>query len=156
MDPGCFFQYNKDPNSQIYVIKQYDFTTGKTKTITGGPGGASRPVVSRDGKNLAFVKRIREQTVLYIHDLKTGEERPIYFDLDKDQQEAWAVFGVYPYFSWMPNHKDIVFWSGSKIHTVNIDSKVVKNIPFQVDAAIKLAETHGVKEKLLLKIFRQK
>lgn len=156
MYPGGFFQYNKDPNSQIYVIKQYDFTTGKTKTITGGPGGAARPVVSRDGKNLAFVKRIREQTVLYIHDLKTGEERPIYFDLDKDQQEAWAVFGVYPYFSWMPNHKDIVFWSGGKIHTVNIDSKVVKNIPFQVDAAIKLAETHGVKRKAFTENFSSK
>lgn len=156
MYPGGFFQYNKDPNSQVYVIKQYDFTTGKTKTITGGPGGAARPIISRDGKNLAFVKRIREQTVLYIHDLGTGEEKPIYFDLDKDQQEAWAVFGVYPYFSWMPNHKDIVFWSGGKIHTVNIDSKVVKNIPFQVDAAIKLAETHGVKRKAFTENFSSK
>ena len=52
----------------------------KQKTITGGPGGAARPIISRDGKNLAFVKRIREQTVLYIHDLATGEEKPIYFD----------------------------------------------------------------------------
>ena len=25
--PGGFFQYNKDPNSQIYVIKRYDFET---------------------------------------------------------------------------------------------------------------------------------
>ena len=61
MYPGGFFQYNKDPNSQIYVIKQYDFTTGKTKTITGGPGGAARPIISRDGKNLAFVKHFAHQ-----------------------------------------------------------------------------------------------
>ena len=31
MYPGGAFQYNKDPNNQIYVIKQYDFVTGKTK-----------------------------------------------------------------------------------------------------------------------------
>ena len=156
MYPGGFFQYNKDPNSQIYVIKQYDFTTGKTKTITGGPGGAARPIISRDGKNLAFVKRIREQTVLYIHDLATGEEKPIYFDLDKDQQEAWAVFGVYPYFSWMPNNRDLVFWSAGKIHSINIDSKVIKNIPFEIDTSIKLTETHQVKRKAFTENFSSK
>jgi len=156
MYPGGFFQYNKDPNSQIYVIKQYDFTTGKTKTITGGPGGAARPIISRDGKNLAFVKRIREQTVLYIHDLATGEEKPIYFDLDKDQQEAWAVFGVYPYFSWMPNNKDLVFWTAGKIHSINIDSKVIKNIPFEIDTSIKLTETHQVKREAFTENFSSK
>ena len=156
MYPGGFFQYNKDPNSQIYVIKQYDFTTGKTKTITGGPGGAARPIISRDGKNLAFVKRIREQTVLYIHDLATGEEKPIYFDLDKDQQEAWAVFGVYPYFSWMPNNRDLVFWSAGKIHSINIDSKVIKNIPFEIETSIKLTETHQVKRKAFTENFSSK
>ena len=156
MYPGGFFQYNKDPNSQIYVIKQYDFTTGKTKIITGGPGGAARPIISRDGKNLAFVKRIREQTVLYTHDLATGEEKPIYFDLDKDQQEAWAVFGVYPYFSWMPNNRDLVFWSAGKIHSINIDSKVIKNIPFEIDTSIKLTETHQVKRKAFTENFSSK
>ncbi len=156
MYPGGFFQYNKDPNSQIYVIKQYDFTTGKTKTITGGPGGAARPIISRDGKNLAFVKRIREQTVLYIHNLATGEEKPIYFDLDKDQQEAWAVFGVYPYFSWMPNNRDLVFWTAGKIHSINIDSKVIKNIPFEIDTSIKLTETHQVKREAFTENFSSK
>ena len=156
MYPGGFFQYNKDPNSQIYVIKQYDFTTGKTKTITGGPGGAARPIISRDGKNLAFVKRIREQTVLYTHDLATGEEKPIYFDLDKDQQEAWAVFGVYPYFSWMPNNRDLVFWTAGKIHSINIDSKVIKNIPFEIDTSIKLTETHQVKREAFTENFSSK
>lgn len=156
MYPGGFFQYNKDPNKQIYVIKRYDFTTGKTKTITGGPGGAARPVVSRDGKLLAFVKRVREKSVLYVHDLNTGAETPIYFDLDKDQQEAWAIFGVYPHFNWMPNNKDIVFWSGGKIHTVNIDSKLAKNIPFEINTDIKLAETHRVKRKVFTDTFTSK
>ncbi len=156
MYPGGFFQYNKDPNKQIYVIKQYDFKTGKTKTITGGPGGAARPVVSRDGKLLAFVKRVREKSVLYIHDLESGVEKPIYHDLDKDQQEAWAIFGVYTHFNWMPNNKDIVFWSGGKINTINLDSQLVKEIPFEVDADIKLAETHRVKRQVFTESFTSK
>lgn len=139
--PGGFFQYNKDPNKQIYVIKRYDFETGKTKTITGGPGGAARPQLSRDGKLLAFVKRVRTKTVLYLHDLETGEEWPIFDNLNKDQQEAWAIFGVYPNFSWMPNNKEIVFWNKGKIHKIDINSLAVSNIPFTVDANIKIAET---------------
>ncbi|UJH67742.1 amidohydrolase family protein [Allomuricauda sp. SCSIO 65647] len=139
--PGGFFQYNKDPNKQIYVIKRYDFETGKTMTITGGPGGAARPQVSRDGKLLAFVKRVRTKTVLYLHNLETGEEWPLADNLNKDQQEAWAIFGVYPNFSWLPNNEEIVFWNKGKIHSININSLEVNNIPFTVDATIKIAET---------------
>ncbi|MCH2488790.1 MAG: amidohydrolase family protein [Flavobacteriales bacterium] len=141
MYPGGFFQYNKDPNDQIYAIKRYEFETGETQTVTGGPGGAARPVVSRDGKKLAFVKRVRTKSVLYIHDLETGEEYPIFDDLDKDQQEAWAIFGVYPNFNWMPNNTELVFWSGGKFHKIDINSLAVTNIPFTVDVAIDLAET---------------
>jgi len=138
--PGGFFQYNKDPNKQIYVIKRYDFETGKIETITGGPGGAARPQVSRDGKKLAFVRRVRTKTVLFIHDLETGEEWPVFDKLNKDQQEAWAIFGIYPGFSWTPNNKGIVFWSGGKINKVDINSQQVTNIPFTADATIKIAK----------------
>ncbi|GAA4242938.1 amidohydrolase family protein [Winogradskyella damuponensis] len=138
--PGGFFQYNKDPNSQIYVINRYDMKTGKTTRITGGPGGAARPQISRDGKKLAFVKRIRTKSVLYIHDLETGEEWPVYDQLNKDQQEAWAIFGVYTNFNWMPNNEDIVIWSGGKINKININSLNVSDIPFEANATIKIAK----------------
>ncbi len=141
MYPGGNFEYNKDPNSQIYVIKRYNFKTGKTETITGGPGGAARPTVSPDGKMLAFVKRVREKTVLYVHNLETGEEYPLIDTLNKDQQEAWAIFGVYPNFDWMPNNNEIVFWSGGKIHKINVTSLAVTNIPFEAKVKIDLAET---------------
>ena len=139
--PGGFFQYNKDPNKQIYAIQRYSFEDGKTETITGGPGGAARPAVSPDGKMLAFVKRVRTKSVLYIHNLETGEEWPIYDSLNKDQQEAWAIFGVYPNFNWMPNNTELVFWSGGKILKININTLAITNIPFEADVTIDLAET---------------
>ncbi len=156
MYPGGNFQYNKDPNKQIYVIKRYDFETGKTETITGGPGGAARPEVSRDGKKLAFVKRVRTKSVLFIHDLETGEEWPIYDSLSKDQQEAWAIFGVYPGFSWMPGDKSIVIWSEGKIKKINIESLEVTNIPFQVDTKIKIAEAQRAVTPVYKKEFTPK
>ena len=156
MYPGGYFQYNKDPNKQIYVIKRYNFETGEIDQITGGPGGAARPVVSRDGKLLAFVKRVRTKSVLYIHELETGKEYPIYENLSKDQSETWAVFGVYPHFAWMPNNKDIILWSQGKINRINIDTKQITNIPFQVDQEIKLAKTHRVKRKVFETQFASK
>lgn len=156
MYPGGAFEYNKDPNKQIYVINQYNFETGKTERITGGPGGAARPVISNNRKLLAFVKRVRTKSVLYIHELETGKEWPIYENLSKDQSEAWAVFGVYPHFSWMPNDKDIIIWSQGKINKINIESKQIENIPFQINTKIKLAKTHRVQRKVFDEEFTSK
>ncbi|TRZ41177.1 amidohydrolase family protein [Robertkochia solimangrovi] len=139
--PGGAFEYNKDPNKQIYVIKRYDFKTGETTTVTGGPGGAARPAVSPDGKKLAFVKRVRTKTVLFIQDLETGQEYPVYDGLSKDQQEAWAIFGVYPNYDWMPDGRSLVFWSDGKIHSLNTETLAITDIPFTVDVAIDIAET---------------
>src|SRR5882672_9208247 len=120
MYPGGFFQYNKNPNSQIYVIKRYNFEKGETDVITGGTGGAVRPQISKDGKLLAFVKRVQTKSVLYLRNMETGEEWPVYDKLSKDQQEAWAIFGIYTGFSWMPGDKNIVIWSGGKILKIDV------------------------------------
>ena len=156
MYPGGFFQYNKDPNNQIYAINQYNFETGEINQITGGPGGAARPVISKDGKFLAFVKRIRTKSVLYIHELETGKEWPIYENLSKDQSEAWAIFGVYPYFSWTPDDKDILIWAQGKINKINIETRQITNIPFEVNQEIKLAKTHHVKRTVFEEEFTSK
>jgi imidazolonepropionase-like amidohydrolase/Tol biopolymer transport system component len=138
--PGGTFQYNKDPNKQIYVIKRYELDKGKITIVTGGPGGAIRPQVSHDGKTLAFVKRVREKSVLYLHNLETGEERPVYDELSKDQQEAWAIFGPYTGFSWTPNDDAIIIWAKGKIWKIEIGSLKVTTIPFQVTNRIKVAQ----------------
>jgi imidazolonepropionase-like amidohydrolase/Tol biopolymer transport system component len=141
MYSGGFFQYNKDPNKQIYAIKRYNLVSGEKQTITGGPGGAARPTVSPDGAMLAFVRRVGEKTVLYIHDLETGQEYPIYDGLNKDQQEAWAIFGVYPNFDWLPNNKELIIWSGGSFQRINTETLAVTPINFQADVSIDLAQT---------------
>jgi imidazolonepropionase-like amidohydrolase/Tol biopolymer transport system component len=138
--PGGYFKYNKNPNSQIYRVRQYDFNTGEIETVTGGPGSASRPMVSRNGNLLAFVKRVRTKSVLFIHDLKTGEEWPVYDQLNKDQVEAWALFGTYPNFSWSPDDQFIYLWAGGKIKKLNVATLEVTEVSFQVDNTIKIAE----------------
>ncbi len=129
--PGGFFQYNKDPNNQIFAIRRMDREKGTVETITGGPGGAVRPQISHDGKLLSFVKRIRTKTVLYLRNLETAEEWPVYDQLSKDQQEAWSVFGLYTGYSWTPDDKQIVIWSNGKIMKVEVNGvNKATEIPF--------------------------
>ncbi|MFC5283255.1 amidohydrolase family protein [Pedobacter alpinus] len=130
---GPNFEYNKDPNSEIYAIRKLDLTTGDFSKVAGGAGGAVRPQVSPDGSHLAYVKRDRLKTILYLQDLATGQEKALYSDLSKDQQEAWAIFGVYPNFNWLPDNRHIVFYAKGKIRKVDSITLYEEEIPFSVD-----------------------
>ncbi|HEY6162378.1 MAG TPA: amidohydrolase family protein [Bacteroidia bacterium] len=147
MYPGGFFQYNKDPNNQIYVIKRYNFEKGENEFVTGGPGGAVRPQISKDGKTLAFVKRVRERSVLYLRNLETGEEWPVYDKLSKDQQEAWAIFGVYSNFQWL-DADNVVIWAQGKIWKVNVRTSAASEIPFSAKCKHKIYDALRFKQQV--------
>jgi len=138
--PGPFFEYNKDSNGQIYVIRRFDRETGEVVDWVNGPGGAIRPTPSPDGKQLAFVRRVRFQSTLFVQDVASGVERELYAGLDRDLQEAWAVHGVYPGMSWTPDGKSIVVWAGGKIRRVDVATRAVETIPFRVQATREVAE----------------
>ncbi|MGA1583835.1 MAG: TolB family protein, partial [Saprospiraceae bacterium] len=146
MYPGGYFQYNKDPNSQIYVTKRYDFEKGEVENVIAGPGGACRPQVSHDGKWVAFVKRIRTRSVLCLYEVATGREFPLFDRLIKDQQEAWAIFGVYPGFAWTPDDRHIVIYGEGKLWKVPVKAgsepvEDAEQIPFEVEVNAKVANT---------------
>jgi len=149
MYPGGFFQYNKDPNNQIFVIKRFDREKGISETITGGAGGAVRPQVSRDGKHLAFVKRIRTKSVLYIRNLETAQEWPVYDMLSKDQQESWTIFGIYTGFSWSPDDQSIFIWANGKINKVDVNGfNKSTDIPFTCSVKQKIYDAVRFKQNL--------
>nr|WP_295370361.1 amidohydrolase family protein [uncultured Sphingosinicella sp.] len=130
--PGGTFQYAQNSNQQLFAIERYDMRTGERTTAASGPGGSVRPAPSPDGRYLAFVRRERAKSKLYVKDLRSGEERKIYDNLDQDLQETWAITGVYPNMDWTPDNRSIVFWAGGKIRRVNADGSGAAEIPFQV------------------------
>ena len=119
LTPGPSFEYNKDPNAGIYAIRRLDRTTGELDTILQGPGGAARPQPSPDGRRLAFVRRVRDETALFLYDTETGAETPLTGGLSRDQQETWAIFGVYPNFAWTPDGSALVLWANGGLHRVD-------------------------------------
>jgi len=130
--PGSTFQYNKDPNTQIYAIQRLDRDTGETQVFTGGAGGAIRPTPSPDGQWLAFIRRVRGKSVLHRTNVLSGIEEPLFDGLDRDLQETWAIHGVYPGMAWTPDSKAIVFWAGGKIQRFDVASRQAKSIPFHI------------------------
>ncbi|MFN3387833.1 MAG: amidohydrolase [Allosphingosinicella sp.] len=138
--PGSIFEYAEDSNTAIYAIERYDMETGERSTVAAGAGGAVRPAPSPDGKLLAFVRRERAKSKLYVKDLRTGEERKIYDDLDQDMQEIWAIQGLYPNMDWTPDSRSILFWAGGKIRRINADGSGLAEIPFSVSDTRKLID----------------
>ena len=136
--PGPIFEYAQDSTQSLFEIERYDLKTGKVTTVVSGYGGSVRPTPSPDGELMAFVRRDKDQSQLWIKELGTGEERMIYGDLDLDMQETWAVYGVYPNMDWTPDSKSIVFWAGGKLHRIDADGSGLAEIPFAID------DTRGV------------
>ena len=149
MYPGGFFQYNKDPNNQIFMIRRFDRDKGIIENVTGGAGGAVRPQLSNDGKTLAFIKRVRAKSVLFLRNLETGEEWPIWDGLSKDQQEAWTIFGSFTGFDWTPDDKNIVIWSNGKINKVDVSkANAVTQVPFTANVKQRIADVVRFKQNI--------
>jgi imidazolonepropionase-like amidohydrolase/Tol biopolymer transport system component len=156
VSPGPLFQYNKDPNGEIYNIRRLNRETGTIETVAGGDGGAVRPQISPDGKFLAFVKRVRLKSELFIQDLQTGEEWSVYDNLTHDMQEAWAIFGPYPNFSWTPDSKNIIFYAQGKIKNLEVLTEFVTDIPFDVTVNQTITEALHFDQKVYTEDFEVK
>jgi imidazolonepropionase-like amidohydrolase/Tol biopolymer transport system component len=134
--PGNTFEYAQDVNKSVFSILRYELATGATEAAVSEPGGGVRPTPSPDGRWLAFVHRVRTpkalETALFVKDLASGQERPLYLDLDRDMQETWAIHGVYPNMDWTPDSRSVVFWAGGGIKRIDVASGAVSDIPFHV------------------------
>ena len=130
--PGEYFEYNKDPNPGIYTIRRLDREDGEIVDWVGGAGGAIRPTPSPDGSRVAFIRRVRGESTLWLKDTASGAEWQVADGLDRDMQETWAVHGVYPTMAWTPDSASLVYWADGRIHRLDTASGDVSEIPFRV------------------------
>jgi imidazolonepropionase-like amidohydrolase/Tol biopolymer transport system component len=128
--PGTTFEYNKDPNGTIYAVMRRDLVTGRERRAISVQGGSVAPLVSPDGKTLAYIRRVRLKSALFLRDIESGRDRELFANVDKDLQEAWAIHGLYPQYAWMPDGKAIVIWGEGKIWRVDATSGRATPIPF--------------------------
>ncbi|TFK52226.1 hypothetical protein OE88DRAFT_1678246 [Heliocybe sulcata] len=145
------YTYSKDAHTGIYAIFSRNLTTNATETLVdSSPGGASRPELSRDGRTLAFVRRVRDKEALVLKDLLTGTIRNIWHGLTYDLSVISAPMGTYPSFAFTPADDAIIIWAAGKIWRVSVATnsdgeKVAAGspeiIPFRAHIEKRLAET---------------
>lgn len=123
-----------DGNHTNYAIRRREIGTGKIEDVAAGYGGALAGQVSRDGKTLAFVRRVMAKTVLFKLDLASGEQTAVYDALDRDLQASYEIQGNYfPQFSWFPDNRHVAIWGRGKIFKVDMETGSAAEIPFRVE-----------------------
>lgn len=124
-----------DANHANYAIRRRDLTNGATETVVAGFGGATTPRLSPDGHRLAFVRRVKDRTVLFVHDLESLEQRPLFDGLDRDAQADFIGQGhYYPRYAWFPDGRHLAIWARGRIHRVDARSGASTEIPFRATA----------------------
>ncbi|HSO75403.1 MAG TPA: amidohydrolase, partial [Blastocatellia bacterium] len=143
------FDYNKNVYGSIYWIERYDTTNGRRSIFVRGSGGAIRPQVSPDGKFLSFIRRDGLKTVLFLREIESGREWPIYDGLSRDQQETWAVFGTYPGYGWTADGNSIIITARGKFVRVPTRTRQAPSwIPFTARVSQKVHNALRFEQKV--------
>ena len=133
---------------------RYDRTTGEITNRTSLPGGVLRPMVSKDGKRLAYFTRFEAKSALVVRDLVTGREQWVAMGTQPEAYISPPPFiptgplppgvtppppppppglGPLPSSAWLPDESGIVTAFGGKLWRVEIPSGKATAIPFTAD-----------------------
>jgi len=122
-------------------IERYDQATGEVTVHIERPGGAFAPALSPDGKQLAYLHRQVDDTVLIVQDLATRKERLLLRGLDRDRQESGTAYGPYPNLAWHPDGRRLFLNTGGAITAVDVAGGGASRIPFRADVNRQLSQT---------------
>jgi len=139
------FQYGRDPNQGIYDLHRIDLQTGEILRLTAEAGSAFRPTVNPITAEVALMRRRGSETVLEIYDPEDGSRRQIADGLERDNQEGFALNGLYPHASWTPDGTELVLWDDGQI--VRIDARSGRRTVVPFTAKVRHVLTEPVREQ---------
>jgi Tol biopolymer transport system component/imidazolonepropionase-like amidohydrolase len=132
------FSYTPNMTNGLWHVFRFDRKTGELVQLTTAPDGGLRPTLSPDGKRLVYARRSDAHTWLYLRDLATGAERVLSQDLSRDDQEDFAQMDVLPGSAFTPDGKSFVYWSGGKIHRLDVAAGKDGLVPFSASVSLDL------------------
>lgn len=105
--------------------------TGELTQITHESASAFRPIVSADGRWLAYGTRVDNETTLKLVELASGTERVLLTRMDRDEQDGWAFTrDVMPGAAFVPDGSALILAHRGKLWRLNATSGELSPIPF--------------------------
>lgn len=130
-----------DANHINYAIKRLDVHTGESEELASGWGAALAPQISKSGKQLAFVRRVKDKTLLFHMDLTSHAQTAVYDGLDRDLQASYeAQVNYYPGYAWFPDEKHIAIWAQGKLLKIDVATGAATPIPFRAQVRQRVIE----------------
>ncbi|MBL8265893.1 amidohydrolase family protein [Steroidobacter sp.] len=130
-----------DGNHINYAVKRRELASGTVEELATGWGSAFAPRISPDGKQLAFVRRVMDKTVLFVMDVETKAQRAVYDGLDRDLQAAYeAQVNYYPAYGWFPDNRHVAIWGKGELFKIDVIDGTVTPIPFRADVRQRVTE----------------
>ncbi|CAA9520385.1 MAG: tolB protein precursor, periplasmic protein involved in the tonb-independent uptake of group A colicins [uncultured Sphingomonas sp.] len=130
-----------------WTIVRRELGSGEETVLVSAPpsyrtdlvqGSFFRPVLSPDGRLLAYGSRHEGQTGLRLLDLRTGRDRWLAFPVQHDQAQAASWSDLLPRFDFTPDGKAVVFTRGARLHRVEVATGTVRALPFSAAIALDL------------------
>src|SRR5690606_16476164 len=107
------------------------------------------------GRKLAFLRRVKTDTVLFLYDLETREQWPVFAGLDRDDQADFLGQGIYyPQYDWFPDNRHIAIWAGGNILRLDTETGKTQEIPFTASATHRLTAPPRAAQDLAPEEFR--
>ena len=124
--------FDDDNVFPLWHIIRRNLETGDEETVVNAEGSAFRPQVSPDGRFLTYATRFQGKTGLRIRNLTSDEDSWLIYPIQRDDQEASASRDLIPRYAFTPDSKSVVLNYGGLIHRVDLASRSVSTIPFDV------------------------
>ena len=131
-------------------IKFYNNKTKLTEKVLIDKGNAMKPLVSKDGKWLAYGAMSEGKTGLRLRNLESSKEKWLVFPFVANELEARATRDVLPNYTFTPDGMSIIAAYGGKIHRINLvngeDIIVTFKVKIEMEVPEPLHYEHGVDE----------
>jgi len=130
--------FEDDVRLPLWSVERRDLESGRTDAIVRNIGSAMRPVVSPDGRQLAYAVRQDGQTGLRLRDLATGADRMLVFPIQRDAQEAVPTRDLVPGYAFTPDGQAIVLTRGGRFERVSLADGATRPIAFRARVELEL------------------
>ncbi|EJL31871.1 amidohydrolase, imidazolonepropionase [Novosphingobium sp. AP12] len=122
-----------------WTIARLDLAMRQQHAVVTTPGGGMRPVLSHDGRWLAYATREGDETVLRLHDLANGADRLLHRPLDPDGQSGGYYVDLLPRMVFSADDRSIYLGLGGGLKRLDVATGALADIPFEAHVRHEMA-----------------